>query len=215
MAKMTSKLFPTPRRATGRVIIHPITGEILDHGLVLWFPGPGSYTGEDVVEFQIHGGTSVIRGVLDALGSIDGFRHAEQGEFTHRAFDNDKLDLTEIEGLADLLNAETEAQRRQALRQAKGSLRNMCDSWRQQLIENLALVEAVIDFGEDENIEEGVLEQVQRQAAIVSPIPGTTRDVIETFLNIGGYPIVIGDTAGLRQSGDAIEMEGIARAKHR
>ncbi|CAG8474864.1 5374_t:CDS:10 [Acaulospora morrowiae] len=259
VTKMAPKLLPIPRKATGRIIVHPITGEVLDHGLVLWFPGPSSYTGEDVVEFQIHGGTSVIRGVLDALGNIDGFRHAEQGEFTRRAFDNEKLDLTEIEGLADLLNAETEAQRRQALRQAQGGLRNLYDNWRQQLIENMALVEAVIDFGEDENIEEGVLEQVRERiknltsmmydhtndnrrgeimrdgihvtilgppnvgkssflnclAAIVSPIPGTTRDVIEIFLNLGGYPIVVGDTAGLRKSDDIIEIEGMTRAKNR
>ncbi|CAG8487747.1 10735_t:CDS:10 [Diversispora eburnea] len=248
------KKFPIPRKATGRFIVHPITGEMLDHGLVLWFP--------DIAEFHIHGGTSVVRGVLDALGSIEGFRHAECGEFTHRAFDNDKLDLTEVEGIADLLNAETEAQRRLALRQAQGGLKHLYDTWRQQLIENMALVEAVIDFGEDENIEDEVLNQVnerikhlvsiiqnhmndnrrgeilrdgihvtimgppnvgkssflnylaQRQAAIVSPIPGTTRDVIEISLNIGGYPIIIGDTAGLRKSDDIIEMEGIIRAKN-
>ncbi|RHZ83004.1 hypothetical protein Glove_101g25 [Diversispora epigaea] len=256
------KNFPIPRKATGRLIVHPITGEMLDHGLVLWFPGPNSYTGEDIAEFHIHGGTSVVRGVLDALGSIEGFRHAECGEFTHRAFDNDKLDLTEVEGIADLLNAETEAQRRLALRQAQGGLKHLYDTWRQQLIENMAFVEAVIDFGEDENIEDGVLNQVnerikhlvsiiqnhmndnrrgeilrdgihvtimgppnvgkssflnylaQRQAAIVSPIPGTTRDIIEISLNIGGYPIIIGDTAGLRKSDDIIEMEGITRAKN-
>ncbi|CAG8615884.1 6044_t:CDS:2, partial [Racocetra fulgida] len=120
---------------------------------------PNSYTGEDVAEFHIHGGISIISGVLAALGSIEGFRHAERGEFTRRAFDNDKLDLTEIEGLTDLLNAETEVQRRQALRQAQGSLKNLYETWRKQLIENTALIEAVIDFSEDENIEDGVVEQ--------------------------------------------------------
>ncbi|CAG8746208.1 4219_t:CDS:2, partial [Dentiscutata heterogama] len=144
---------------TRRIIVHPTTGEMIDHGLVLWFPGPNSYTGEDVAEFHIHGGISIISGVLDALGSAEGFRHAERGEFTRRAFDNDKLDLTEIEGLADLLNAETEAQRRQALRQAQGSLKNLYENWRKQLIENTALIEAVIDFSEDENIEDGIFEQ--------------------------------------------------------
>ncbi|CAJ0633624.1 10439_t:CDS:2 [Entrophospora sp. SA101] len=250
-----------PRIATGRAIIHPNTGEVLDNALTLWFPGPNSYTGEDLVELHVHGGTSVISGVLEALGSIECFRHAEHGEFTRRAFGNEKLDLTEIEGLADLLNAETEAQRRQALRQAQGGLKNLYESWRKQLIKNMALVEAIIDFGEDENIEDDVFDQVtnqikqliieisehmndnrkgeilrdgifvtvlgppnagkssflnylaQRQAAIVSPIPGTTRDVIEVSLNIGGYPIVIGDTAGLRQTDDLIEIEGISRAK--
>ncbi|KAF0557655.1 tRNA modification GTPase TrmE [Gigaspora margarita] len=261
--KDLKKPLPTPRKATKRIIVHPTTGEMLDHGLVLWFPGPNSYTGQDVAEFHIHGGISVISGVLDALGSVEGFRHAEQGEFTRRAFDNDKLDLTEIEGLADLLNAETEAQRRQALRQAQGSLKNLYESWRKQLIENIALIEAVIDFSEDENIEDGVFEQAvanvkqvlnmminhvndnrrgeilrdgihvtlfgppnvgkssflnclaQRQAVIVSSIPGTTRDIIEISLNIGGYPVIIGDTAGLRQSNDIIEIEGIKRAKDR
>nr|CAG8559990.1 1073_t:CDS:2 [Entrophospora candida] len=200
--------------------------------------GPNSYTGEDLVELHVHGGTSVISGVLEALGSIECFRHAEHGEFT--PFGNEKLDLTEIEGLADLLNAETEAQRRQALRQAQGGLKILYESWRKQLIKNMALVEAIIDFGEDENIEDDVFDQgeilrdgifvtvlgppnagkssflnylAQRQAAIVSPIPGTTRDVIEVSLNIGGYPIVIGDTAGLRQTDDLIEIEGISRAK--
>ncbi|CAG8433334.1 13065_t:CDS:10 [Ambispora gerdemannii] len=249
--------FPKPRVATPRSILHPITREVLDYGLVLWFPG------EDVVEFHIHGGNAVIRGILDALSSLKEFRHAERGEFTRRAFDNDKLDLTEIEGIADLINAETEMQRRQALRQAQGRLRNLYETWRQQLIENMALVEAVIDFGEEENIEDGVLDRVrrnihnlvkimsdhindnrrgeilrdgihvtimgppnagkssflnylaQRQAAIVSPIPGTTRDIVDVFLNIGGYPIVIGDTAGLRKSDDVIEIEGIKRAKDR
>ncbi|CAG8619775.1 16143_t:CDS:10 [Cetraspora pellucida] len=253
----------TSEATTNRLIIHPVTGEMLDHGLVLWFPGPNSYTGEDVAEFHIHGGISIISGVLAALGSIEGFRHAERGEFTRRAFDNDKLDLTEIEGLADLLNAETEVQRRQALRQAQGSLKNLYETWKKQLIENTALIEAVIDFSEDENIEDGIFEQVvarikqilsmmidhvndgrrgeilrdgihvtlfgppnvgkssflnclaQRQAVIVSPIPGTTRDVIEISLNIGGYPVIIGDTAGLRQSDDIVEIEGIKRAKDR
>ncbi|KAG0016188.1 mitochondrial splicing system protein [Entomortierella chlamydospora] len=132
-----------------------------------------------------------------------------------RAFENDKLDLTEVEGLADLLNAETEAQRRLALRQADGGLRNLYDSWRTQLIQSMALIEALIDFGEDENIEDDVYDNAKRQAAIVSPIPGTTRDVVEVSLDIGGYPILIGDTAGLRSSKDEIEMEGVRRAQDR
>ncbi|CAG8522011.1 23395_t:CDS:2 [Gigaspora rosea] len=225
--KNLKKPLPTPRKATKRIIVHPTTGEMLDHGLVLWFPGPNSYTGQDVAEFHIHGGISVINGVLDALGSAEGFRHAEQGEFTR-------------------------------------SLKNLYKSWRKQLIENTALIEAIIDFSEDENIEDGVFEQgkssnvkqvlnmminhvndnrrgeilrdgihvtlfgppnvgkssflnclAQKQAVIVSSIPGTTRDVIEISLNIGGYPIIVGDTAGLRQSDDIIEIEGIKRAKDR
>ncbi|KAG0344936.1 mitochondrial splicing system protein [Podila humilis] len=137
---------------------------------------------------------------------------AEPGEFARRAFENDKLDLTEVEGLADLLNAETEAQRRLALRQADGGLRNLYDNWRTQLIKSMALIEALIDFGEDENIEDDVYENAKRQAAIVSPIPGTTRDVVEVSLDIGGYPVLIGDTAGLRTSQDEIEMQGVQRA---
>ncbi|KAG9287282.1 hypothetical protein G9A89_008912 [Geosiphon pyriformis] len=255
--------FPIPRIATPRSILHPNTREVLDYGLVIWFPGPNSYTGEDVVEFHIHGGTAVVSGVLEALSSVRGFRYAGRGEFTRRAFDNNKLDLTEIEGLADLLNAETEVQRRQALRQAQGGLRNLYEKWRKELIENMALVEAVIDFGEEENIEDGVRERAsenvqrlmkdisehindnrrgeilrngiyvtllgppnsgkssflnslaQRQAAIVSSIPGTTRDVVDVSLNIGGYPIVLGDTAGLRETDDEIELEGMKRARDR
>ncbi|KAI8142607.1 tRNA modification GTPase TrmE [Fennellomyces sp. T-0311] len=249
-----------PRQAYFRRIRHPTTGTLLDRGLVLWFPGPNSFTGEDSVEFHIHGGNAVVRSVLDALGSLDKFRLAEQGEFSKRAFDNDKLDLTEIEGLADLLNAETEAQRRLALRQAEGGLRKPYEQWRSQIINCMALTEAVIDFGEDEHIEDGVLEQVtedvinlkgaisnhlndsrvgeivrngvrvaivgppnagkstllnllaKREAAIVSDTPGTTRDIVEVTLNLGGYPVVISDTAGLRESNDVIEMEGVKRA---
>ncbi|KAF9946525.1 tRNA modification GTPase gtpbp3, mitochondrial [Mortierella alpina] len=184
-------------------------------------------------------------------------------ENSREAFENDKLDLTEVEGLADLLNAETEAQRKLALRQADGGLKNLYESWRTQLIQGMALIEALIDFGEDENIEDGVYDSVvakvqtlykeiqrhtnddrcgeilrdgihvtilgppnagkssflnfitKRQAAIVSPIPGTTRDVVEVSLDIGGYPILIGDTAGLRTSQDEIEMEGVKRAQDR
>ncbi|RUS15961.1 tRNA modification GTPase GTPBP3, mitochondrial-like protein [Endogone sp. FLAS-F59071] len=297
-AKEGGTHLPNPRYAVFRRILHPISGDLLDRGLILWFPGPTSFTGEDVVELHVHGGNAVVRGVLDALGSIDStFRLAERGEFSRRAFDNDKLDLTSIEGLADLLNAETEAQRKQALRQAEGGLKHLYESWRTQLIKNMALLEAIIDFGEDEGIEDGIIEKVitsirslsisirthmddnrrgeilregihvtilgppnagkssflnrlgvsiifclfyesfamnealylhasfflsfflsasaQRQAAIVSPIPGTTRDIIEVALNVAGYPVVVGDTAGLRSSEDMVEMEGIRRAKDR
>ncbi|KAL0089164.1 tRNA modification GTPase TrmE [Phycomyces blakesleeanus] len=252
-----------PRQAYFRRIRDPRTGEVLDRALVLWFPGPRSFTGEDTVELQIHGGNAVVKSVLDALGSLDGFRMAEQGEFARRAFDNDKLDLTELEGLADLLNAETEIQRKVALRQAEGGLRIPYDSWREDIIRCMATTEAVIDFGEDEQIEEGVLDQViqdikklrnsisrhlddsrvgeivrsginvaivgppnagkstllnrlaKREAAIVSDIPGTTRDIVEVTLNLGGYPVIVSDTAGLRESEDLVEIEGIKRAKAR
>ncbi|KAI9481624.1 MAG: tRNA modification GTPase TrmE [Benjaminiella poitrasii] len=263
--KMTlSKRHATePRKAYFRRIRHPRTGQILDRGLVLWFPGPHSFTGEDSVEFQVHGGNAVVKSVLDALHDLPDFRMAEQGEFSRRAFDNDKLDLTELEGLADLLNAETEAQHRLALRQAEGGLRKQYDYWRDQIIQCMAKTEAVIDFGEDENIEEGVMEDVssevrqlydsicmhlndsrvgeiirggiqvaiigppnagkstllnrlaKREAAIVSDIPGTTRDIVEVKLNLGGYPVTLCDTAGLRESKDMIEIEGIKRAKAR
>ncbi|KAI8575977.1 hypothetical protein K450DRAFT_180015 [Umbelopsis ramanniana AG] len=259
--KMTHmKKLPAPRQAVLKKIYHPSSKELLDKGIVLWFPGPQSYTGEDTAEFHIHGGNAVTRSVLDALGSITQYRIADRGEFSRRAFDNDKLDLTELEGLADLLNAETEMQRKLALRQAEGSLRQQYDGWREQLIKCMALTEAVIDFGEDENIEDGVLNDVlviverlresikahlndnrigeilrdgihitisgppnagkssflntlaRREAAIVSDIPGTTRDVVEVSLNLGGYPVVLSDTAGLRESSDLIEMEGVKRA---
>ncbi|KAF1802270.1 tRNA modification GTPase TrmE [Mucor lusitanicus] len=252
-----------PRKAYFRRIRHPTSGQVLDRGLVLWFPGPHSFTGEDSVELQIHGGNAVVKSVLDALHHIQDFRMAEQGEFSRRAFDNDKLDLTELEGLADLLNAETEMQHRLALRQAEGGLRKPYEHWREQIIKCMATTEAVIDFGEDENIEDGVMDQVifdveklytsitshlddshvgeivrngiqvaivgppnagkstllnrlaKREAAIVSNIPGTTRDVVEVKLDLGGYPVVVCDTAGLRESTDLVEIEGIKRAKAR
>ncbi|KAJ1926920.1 tRNA modification GTPase gtpbp3, mitochondrial [Tieghemiomyces parasiticus] len=244
---------PKPRRAAIRTLVHPTTGDTLDHALVIFFQGPHSYTGEDVAELHTHGGVAVVRAVLDALASLPQFRMADKGEFSRRAFDNDKLDLTSLEGLADLLSAETEVQRKQALRQAEGALYKLCERWRTSMVRSLALVEAVIDFGEDENIEEGVYAQVyqlaeelrghladnrrgeivrtgihlaiagppnagkstQRQVAIVSDQAGTTRDVIESTLDIGGYPVVISDTAGIRESGDTIEMEGVRRAKER
>ncbi|KAI1313873.1 tRNA modification GTPase gtpbp3, mitochondrial [Mortierella claussenii] len=255
---------PRPRHAVTRRLVCPQSKELLDKGMVIWFPGPRSFTGEDSVEFHCHGGKAVVDGVLRAIGNVGPqVRLAEAGEFARRAFENDKLDLTEVEGLADLLNAETEAQRRLALRQADGGLKNLYDSWRMQLIKSMALIEALIDFGEDENIEDDVYDNVvtkvsslyseikrhtnddrrgeilrdgihvtilgppnagkssflnfitKRQAAIVSPIPGTTRDVVEVSLDIGGYPILVGDTAGLRSSQDEIEMEGVRRAQDR
>ncbi|XP_023261807.1 tRNA modification GTPase GTPBP3, mitochondrial isoform X1 [Seriola lalandi dorsalis] len=262
MAGLTHSL-PPPRTALLRSITDAQAKEVLDRGLVLWFPAPHSFTGEDSVEFHIHGGPAVITAVLQALGSVPGMRPAEAGEFTRRAFQAGKLGLTEVEGLGDLIHAETEAQRRQALRQMSGELGRLYQDWSHKLKRCLAHVEAFIDFSEDELIEDGVLNQVdrsvcnlqaemerhlkderkgerlrsgvqvviagatnagkssllntlcQRPAAIVSPIAGTTRDVVETALDIGGFPVLLSDTAGLRDSSDLVEREGVRRARER
>ncbi|XP_057698134.1 tRNA modification GTPase GTPBP3, mitochondrial isoform X1 [Corythoichthys intestinalis] len=262
MAGLTRNL-PIPRKALLRSITHPQSKEVLDRGLVLWFPAPHSFTGEDSVEFHIHGGPAVTAAVLQALGSVPGMRPAESGEFTRRAFQAGKLGLTEVEGLGDLIHAETEAQRRQALRQMSGELGRLYQNWSHKLKRCLAHVEAFIDFSEDELIEDGVLTRVngmvhhlqaemaqhllderrgerlrsgvqvviagatnagkssllntlcQRPAAIVSPIAGTTRDVVETALDIGGFPVLLSDTAGLRDSLDLVEREGVRRARER
>uniref|UniRef100_A0A6P7GVV3 tRNA modification GTPase GTPBP3, mitochondrial isoform X1 n=2 Tax=Diabrotica virgifera virgifera TaxID=50390 RepID=A0A6P7GVV3_DIAVI len=252
---------PKPRTAILKSIKNPINGEVIDKGLVLWFPGPKSFTGEDSVEFQVHGGVAIINAVLDSLGTISNLRLAEPGEFTRRAFFNGKLDLTEVEGLADLLQAETEAQRKQAYLQSQGSLSKLYNKWRTTLIRNVAHVEAHIDFEETETMDFGIIDSVKhdieklvkdiethladgrkgeilrcgvrtvilgepnvgkssllnllchRPAAIVTPIEGTTRDILEVTLNIGGYPLVLADTAGLRSDSiDVVEKEGISRA---
>ncbi|KAL7751497.1 mitochondrial splicing system protein [Sorochytrium milnesiophthora] len=255
---------PTPRHAVLRSIVHPATREVLDKGLLLFFPGPRSFTGEDVVELQVHGGRAVVTGVLDALAACSpSFRLAEPGEFTQRAFMNGRLDLTEVEGLADLLNAETEAQRRQSLQQASGSLKHLYEGWRSDVVKALAHVEAIVDFGEEEasDSEDHVLDQIchhvqqlrtslvdhlqdnrrgeilrrgvhatifgppnagkssllnyltGRTSAIVSSVPGTTRDIIEQTIDVGGYPMVVGDTAGIRHTTvDEIEQIGIKLA---
>nr|XP_055041085.1 tRNA modification GTPase GTPBP3, mitochondrial-like [Misgurnus anguillicaudatus] len=155
-----TRVLPAARIASLRSIIHPQTQELLDRGLVLWFPGPRSFTGEDCAEFHIHGGPAVINGVLQALGSLPGLRPAEAGEFTRRAFSAGKLDLTEVEGLGDLIHAETEAQRRQALRQMAGDLGRIYQDWSDRLKRCLAHVEAFIDFSEDELVEDGILNDV-------------------------------------------------------
>ena len=254
---------PDPRRAVLARVRDPATGEIIDSGLALWFPGPGSETGEDTAELQLHGGRAVVASVLGALGRLDGFRLAEPGEFTRRAFENGRLDLTEVEGLADLIYAETEAQRRQAYRQLRGALGDRAEHWRTQLIEALALVEARIDFSDEsdvpddligpallaarklrddvraaladdrrgERLREGLLVAIagppnagkssllnrmaRREAAIVTPFPGTTRDVIEVHLNLDGYPVTLVDTAGIRMTDDPVEQEGVRRAQER
>ena len=141
---------PVPREAVLREIVHPQTGDVLDRALVLWFPSPRSFTGEDVVEIHLHGGRAIIHAVAESLGALPDFRLAEAGEFTRRAFENGKLDLTEAEALIDLINAETEAQRRQALRQHDGALRRLYDGWREKLVRSLAYLEASIDFAEED-----------------------------------------------------------------
>jgi tRNA modification GTPase len=254
---------PEPRKAALARVRDPANGDVIDEALVLWFPAPHSETGEDVAEIQLHGGHAVIAAVLDALGGGEGCRLAEPGEFTRRGFENGKLDLTEVEGLADLVAAETAAQRRLAYRQLKGLIGDRAEEWRKRLIEALALVEARIDFsdeadvpeelvkpaldaaqqlrseiaasladgGRGERLRDGLVVAIagppnagkstllnrlaRREAAIVSPYAGTTRDVIEVHLDLGGYPVTLLDTAGIRESNEPVEQEGIRRAAER
>jgi tRNA modification GTPase len=252
---------PQPRRATLAAIGR---GEApIDRGLVVFFPGPGSFTGEDVAEFHVHGGRAVIAAILHGLTELPGFRPAEAGEFTRRAFVNRKLDLTEVEGLADLVAAETEAQRRQALRLAGGDLRKRAEGWRKRLVRARAWVEAELDFSDEadvppeagakamadvasiagevvaaldddhrgERIRDGaeivvvgppnagksslINALARRDVAIVTPEPGTTRDLVEVRLDLGGYPVTLVDTAGLRETSGLVELEGIRRARAR
>ncbi len=259
--QLTGRDLPRPRVAALRQF-RLANGESLDDGLLLWFPAPASFTGEDVTEFHVHGGRAVVDGMLAALGRIPGLRLAEAGEFTRRAVENGKFDLTQAEALADLINAETEAQRRQALRQYEGALATLYHDWRTALIRAAAWAETAIDFS-DEELPEDILERARKEAAevlaqirahlndarrgeilrdgfyltvigppnsgkssfvnalarrevaIVSESAGTTRDVLEVHLNLGGYPITIADTAGLRETSDSIESEGVRRAIER
>jgi tRNA modification GTPase len=251
---------PKPRAAAFRTIRDPLTGEALDRALVLWFMAPASETGEDVAEFQTHGSPAVIKAMLAALGKLEGCRLAEPGEFARRGFENGKIDLAEVEGLADLVEAETEAQRRQALAQSSGKLSELYERWRARLIEIAALIEAAIDFSDEADVASSSLSEARtraqglaaeiaahlndghrgeivrdgfrvallgapnagkssllnalarRDAAIVSAEAGTTRDVIEVRLDLAGLPVVISDTAGIREAMSEVEREGIRRS---
>ncbi len=256
------------RQAALRTLKDSVSRETLDRALVMFFGGPASYTGEDVVEYQVHGGRAVVGAVLESLARLDGHRMAEPGEFTRRAFENGKMDLTAAEAVADLINAETQAQASQALSQMGGVLAALYNGWRERLTRSLAYLEADLDFP-NEDLPGGVAAQVrpelealldemtahlsdnrrgerlrdgihvavigapnagksslvnalvQRDVAIVSDIAGTTRDVIEVHLDLGGYPVILADTAGLRpdqigtEGQDSIESEGIRRALKR
>ncbi len=253
---------PVPRTAT-RVLLRDAGQQPVDDAVVLWFPGPASATGEDVAEFHLHGGRAVLAALLAALAGFENVRAAEPGEFTRRAFENGKLDLTEAEGLDDLIHADTDRQRRQALRQLKGLLGDRARDWRARIIEASALIEAGIDFadegdvpteliapallkiesllaeieevlaaqGRSERLREGLVVAIagppnvgkstlmnylaRREVAIVSPHAGTTRDIIEVQLDLDGYPVTVIDTAGIRETDDPVEQEGVRRARMR
>jgi tRNA modification GTPase len=254
---------PPPRRASLRRLRDPASRETLDEAVVLWFPAPRSFTSEDAAEFQVHGGRATVMGLLDALGRVPDLRLAEPGEFARRAFAAGRLDLAEAEALADLIDAETAAQRRQALGGLDGGLSARAAGWREQLVALMALAEAAIDFSDEDDVPAGLAAEIAagadalageiasvlddggrgerlragativvagrpnvgkstllnclaaRDVAIVSPHPGTTRDAVEVALDLGGYPATLVDTAGLRDSADPVEAEGIRRARAR
>ena len=266
--QLSGKQALAPRQAHLLRLLDPADKHLIDHALVLTFPAPASFTGEDVVEYQIHGGVAVMNDMLRVLASLPGYRMALPGEFTRRGFENGKMDLTEAEAIGDLIHAETEAQKAQALAQMEGSLSKLYDEWAQRLVRALAHLEADLDFP-DEDLPEGVAHAVtpllqtfikdlddhlndnrrgerlrdgihvavigapnagksslvnalaQRDVAIVSEHAGTTRDIIEAHLNLGGFPVILSDTAGLRpdqigtEGQDSIESEGIRRALKR
>jgi tRNA modification GTPase len=253
---------PLPRIVT-RALLRDVAQQPIDDAVVLWFPGPASATGEDVAEFHVHGGRAVLAALFAALSAFADMRTAEPGEFTRRAFENGKLDLTEAEGLDDLIHADTDRQRRQALRHLKGLLGDRARDWRAQIIEASALIEAGIDFsdegdvpaeliapavvkikvllreieevlaaqGRSERLRDGLVVAIagppnvgkstlinqlaRREVAIVSPHAGTTRDIIEVQLDLDGYPVTVIDTAGIRETSDPIEQEGVRRARAR
>src|SRR5215475_9280390 len=251
------------RRVVLRTLRHPGSHEPIDRALITRFEAPRSFTGEEMAEISVTGGRAVTSALVRALALVPGLRPADPGEFAWRAFMNGKIDLTEVEGLADLVEAETEAQRRQAQNIAGGALSRECEAIRSKLLEAMAAVETQIDFTDVEDASDFTLESVRdaaraaleridralltadsaqrlregftvviagppnvgkstlmnalarRDVAITSPIPGTTRDLIEVFLDLRGYPVILVDTAGIRESQDPIEQEGVARARRR
>ena len=259
---LTSKEIPIPKVATLRKINYTNTSELIDEGIVLWFPGPESYTGEDMAEFHVHGSKSVIEALHSSISKIENCRLAEPGEFTKLAFQNGKINLLKAESIADLISAETEIQRKQAIKIMKGKSENKFNELRKKLIEILSHIEAKIDFP-DEDLPKNILENIKinlkevhkdikkiledqrvgemiregfkiaivgptnvgkssllnylasREVAIVSEVAGTTRDVIEVHLNIDGYPVIVSDTAGIRDSTNEIESKGIKLALRR
>ena len=259
---ITGENLPAPRVATLRKMNNINTNELIDEGLIIWFPGPQSYTGEDLVEFHVHGSRAVVTALHASISEIENCRLAEPGEFTKRAFQNGKINLIKAESIADLISSETEIQRKQALEIMNGKSSDKFNSWREKLLKILSHIEAKIDFP-DEDLPEDIIfeikktsEQVsneinkiledekvgeriregfkiaivgpsnagkssllnylsKRDVAIVSEIAGTTRDVIETHLNLDGYPVVLSDTAGIRDSKDEIEKRGIKLALKR
>jgi tRNA modification GTPase len=261
LTSLASKI-PAPRMAA-RALLRDVNQQPIDDAVVLWFPAPASATGEDVAEFHVHGGRAVLAALFAALSGFEDVRAAEPGEFTRRAFENGKLDLTEAEGLDDLIHADTDRQRRQALRHLKGLLGDRARDWRAQIIEASALIEAGIDFsdegdvpaeliapalckiktllgeirevlaaqGRSERLREGLVVAIagppnvgkstlmnqlaRREVAIVSPHAGTTRDIIEVQLDLDGYPVTVIDTAGVRETDDPVEQEGVRRARAR
>ncbi len=254
--RLTGREIPSPRMATLRKINNTNTSELIDEGIIIWFPGPESYTGEDMAEFHVHGGKAVVLAVQEAISNIENCKLAEPGEFTKLAFQNGKINLLKAESIADLISAETEIQRKQAVKIMKGKSSQKFNQLREKLLKTLSFVEAKIDFPEEDlpadNLEKikkessDVLNEINiilndqkvgetiregfkiaivgptnagkssllnnlsnREVAIVSEIAGTTRDVVETHLNIDGYPVIISDTAGIRDSKDEIEKKGI------
>ncbi len=259
ISKLTNGEFPKPRIATLKKINKINTNEMIDEGIILWFPGPESYTGEDMAEFHVHGSISVVTAIQHSISKIENCRLAEPGEFTKIAFQNGKINLLKAESIADLISSETEIQRQQAIKIMSGKNSDKYNSWRKGLLKILSNVEAKIDFP-DEDLPINILNEIKknsekikkeikkslddqrvgerirqgfkiailgptnagkssllnylsrRDAAIVSEIAGTTRDVIETHLNIDGYPVVLSDTAGIRDSKDEIEKRGLRLA---